>query len=284
MKRVTLPHNQSVPALGLGTWGFGDRRETRDSEIAAIELALTMGYRLIDTAEMYGSGGAEEIIGIALERAITQRIATRDDVFIVSKVYPHNASRQGVIDACARTLDRLRVESVDLYLLHWRGRIPLATTLHGFERLLADGRIRRWGVSNFDVEDTEELWRLPGGSACAANQVYYSVSERGVEFDLLPWQRQRRVPLMAYCPIDRGSAAGNDTLAAIGAARGATAAQVALAWILRHPDVIAIPKASREAHLRENLAAADIELTTEELAAIDKAFPPPTHKQPLTMY
>src|SRR5690606_25536178 len=190
MKRVTLPHNQSVPALGLGTWGFGDRRETRDSEIAAIELALTMGYRLIDTAEMYGSGGAEEIIGIALERAITQRITTRDDVFIVSKVYPHNASRQGVIDACARTLDRRGVAGVDLYLLPWRGRGPRGTRLRGFERRLADGRSRRWGVSNFEVEGSEELWRLPGGSACAANPVYYPVSERGVEFDVVPWQRQ----------------------------------------------------------------------------------------------
>jgi diketogulonate reductase-like aldo/keto reductase len=284
MKFVSLSGRRSVPALGLGTWRYGESRQSRSREIAAIELALAIGYRLIDTAEMYGSGGAEEVIGAGLGRALDQRIVSRDDVFIVSKVYPHNATRNGVTEACARTLDRLRVDYLDLYLLHWRGRTPLAATVEGFERLQADNRIRQWGVSNFDVDDMEDLWRVPVGSACVANQVYYSVSERGLEYDLLPWQRQRQVPLMAYCPIDRGSAANNGVLAGIGAVRGATAAQVALAWILRHPDVIAIPKAVGEDHLRENLAAADIDLATDELAAIDKAFPPPARKVPLTMY
>jgi diketogulonate reductase-like aldo/keto reductase len=283
MKQVTLPGGDTVPALGLGTWRMGENRRSRGREVAAIGLAIALGYRLIDTAEMYGEGGAEEVIGEALRDAIGGRVVRREDLFLVSKVYPHNASRQGVLDACARSLDRLGVESLDLYLLHWRGQYPLAKTVEGFETLQADGRIRQWGVSNCDVKDMDELWRVKGGDACAANQVYYSVSTRGIEFDLLPWLRRHRVPVMAYSPIDQGAATKDSTLAAIGAARGATAAQVALAWVLRHPDAIAIPKAAREDHLRQNIAAADIELTADELTKIDRAFPPPTRKRRLAM-
>jgi len=283
MKMVSLPSGAKVPALGLGTWRMGENARSRKQEVAAVRFALEAGYRLIDTAEMYGEGGAEEVIGAALADAIGNRVVRREELFIVSKVSPHNASRQGVVSACERSLKRLGIEHIDLYLLHWRGQHALSATVEGFEALRAAGRIRHWGVSNLDAEDMEELWRAQGGSACAANQVYYSASERGVEFDLLPWQRRHRVPLMAYCPIDQGAAAKDRTLGAIGARRGATAAQVALAWVLRHPDVIAIPKAVREEHLRENLAAAAIELIAEELAEIDRAFPPPNRKRRLAM-
>jgi diketogulonate reductase-like aldo/keto reductase len=283
MKTLRLPTGTIVPALGLGTWRMGDHRRTRASESAAVRVAIDIGYRLIDTAEMYGDGGAEEVVGAAIRDAVTAGAVRRDDLRLVSKVYPHNASRQGVVDACERSLRRLGVDYIDLYLLHWRGNHPLDATVEGFEALVESGRIHHWGVSNFDVGDMDELWRVKGGRACAANQVYYSASERGIEFDLIPWQRRQRVPLMAYCPIDQGAAATNATLTAIGAARNATAAQVALAWVLRHPDVIAIPKAVREDHLRENFAAADIDLTAEELAEIDHAFPPPARKHPLAM-
>jgi diketogulonate reductase-like aldo/keto reductase len=283
MKTVTLPTDTILPALGLGTWRMGEDSRTRAREIAAVRFALDIGYRLIDTAEMYGDGGAEEVVGEAVADAMAHQALRREDLFIVTKVYPHNASRKGVIDACDRSVRRLGVDYIDLYLLHWRGNYPLATTVEGFESLRESGRIRGWGVSNFDVDDMDELWRAKEGQACAANQVYYSASERGIEFDLLPWQRRHRVPLMAYCPIDQGAAATNATLAEIAAARNATAAQVALAWVLRHPDVIAIPKAVREDHLRENLASADIALTAAELAEIDRAFPPPRRKRPLAM-
>jgi diketogulonate reductase-like aldo/keto reductase len=283
MTTVSLPTGTTVPALGLGTWRMGENGGTRTQEVAAVRLALEIGYRLIDTAEMYGEGGAEEVVGSAVADAMTNRVVRREDLFIVSKVYPHNASRKGVVAACERSLRRLKLDYVDLYLLHWRGSHPLTATVEGFQALLESGRIHHWGVSNFDVDDMNELCRTNGGQACAANQVYYSASERGIEFDLLPWQRRYHVPLMAYCPIDQGAAATNATLAAIGAARNATAAQVALAWVLRHPDVVAIPKAVREAHLRDNLAAADLALTAEELAQIDRAFPPPRRKGPLAM-
>jgi diketogulonate reductase-like aldo/keto reductase len=283
MRAVTLPGGGAVPALGLGTWRIGEDKRTRTRDVDAVRLAIDIGYRLIDTAEMYGEGGAEQVVGAAVADAIANHVVRREDLFIVSKVYPHNASRNGVVEACERSVRRLGVDYIDLYLLHWRGDHPLAATVEGFESLEARGLVHHWGVSNFDVGDMDELWRAKGGRACAANQVYYSASERGIEFDLLPWQRRHHLPLMAYCPIDQGAAATNATLAAIGASRNATAAQVALAWVLRHPDVIAIPKAVRESHLRENLAAADIALTAEELAEIDRAFPPPAAKQPLAM-
>lgn len=283
MKVATLATGATVPALGLGTWRLGEDSGKRANESAAVRLALELGYRLVDTAEMYGDGGAEEVVGAAVADAMANSVVRREDLFIVSKVYPHNASRKGVVEACERSVRRLGVDCIDLYLLHWRGSHPLAATVEGFESLRARGLIRDWGVSNFDVDDMDELWRTAGGQRCAANQVYYSPSERGIEFDLLPWQGRHQVPLMAYSPIDQGAAATNSTLAAVGARRNATAAQVALAWVLRHPDVIAIPKAARESHLRENLAASDIELTAEDLTAIDREFPPPRGKRPLAM-
>ena len=283
MNTVALPGGRLLPALGLGTWRMGEAPGTREKETAAVVSALESGYRLIDTAEMYGEGGAERVVGAAVAEAVGRGVVRREDLVLVSKVYPHNATARGVIEACARSLDRLGTRYIDLYLLHWRGQHPLASTVEGFETLKGDGRIRDWGVSNFDVEDMDELWHVDGGRACAINQVYYSATERGIEFDLLPWQRRHHVPLMAYCPVDQGAAATNPVLAAVAAARGVTAAQVALAWILRHPDVIAIPKAIRANHQRENLAAAGLALTPGDLARIDAALPPPTRKRPLAM-
>ncbi len=280
---VVLPDGSRFPALGLGTWHMGERARTRADEVAAVRLALELGYRLIDTAEMYGEGGAEQVVGAALTSACADGIVRREDVTIVTKVYPHNASRSGVVAACDRSLARLGLDHVELYLLHWQGQHPLAETVAGFERLVDAGKIRRWGVSNFDRDAMRALRRVRGGDACAANQVYYSASERGIEFDLLPWQREHGIPTMAYCPIDQGALAQSPVFATIGARHGATAAQVALAWLLRQPDVIAIPKAVREAHLRENLDATRVRLDSQDFAEIDAAFPPPVEGSPLAM-
>lgn len=281
MRSVPLPGGRALPALGLGTWRMGEHARTRAAETDAVLAALVLGYRLVDTAEMYGEGGAERIVGAALAQALRDRVLTRDDLFIVSKVYPHHAGRRDAIDACARSLDRLGVDRIDLYLLHWRGATPLAETVDAFETLKADGRIDDWGVSNFDVDDLEELMRVDGGAACATNQVYYSAAERGIEYALLPHQRTLRMPVMAYSPVDQGALANDAAFARIGARRGATAAQVALAWVLRSPDVIAIPKAVRNAHLHENLAAAMLQLDEQDLREIDAHHPPPTRKRPL---
>lgn len=273
----------SIPSLGLGTWRMGEHADAADAEIAAVRSALQMGYRLIDTAEMYGEGGAETVVGTALREAFAAGDVRREDVIVVSKVYPHNASREGVRRACSRSLQRLGLDQIDIYLLHWRGEYPLTETLDGFADLMAAGQIRRWGVSNFDTDDMAELWSLPGGDLCATNQVYYSLEARGIEHDLLPWQHQRKLPLMAYSPIAQGALAGHPEVAAIAADLGCSAAQVALAWVLRHPEVIAVPKAVGAKHLCDNLAAAGMTLPPEALARLDAAFPPPRGKEPLAM-
>jgi diketogulonate reductase-like aldo/keto reductase len=278
MKTVVLSDQSEVHALGLGTWRMGESAASRKAEVAAIRSAINIGYRLFDTAEMYGEGGAEEVLGQALADAMRAGDVKREDLFIVSKVYPHNASRTGVQAACDRSRKRLQLDMIDLYLLHWRGQHPLAQTVAGFEDLRAKGHIRRWGVSNFDTADMQELAALPDGAHCAANQVYFSLSERGAEFDLLPWLQARSMPLMAYCPIDQGRIARDATLARIGAAHQASAAQVALAWVLSRHGVIAIPKAVQEAHLRENFAAAGLVLSGADFAALDAQFAPPAKK------
>lgn len=283
MKLVTLPGGAAIPALGLGTWRLGESDATRKAEVAALRTALGLGYRLFDTAEMYGEGGAERVLGEALRGAFAAGDVTRDEVFVVSKIYPHNASRRGAVAACERSLARLSLERIDLYLLHWPGSHPLAETVDAFETLRAEGRIARWGVSNFDLADMQALQRADAKGLCATNQVWYSASQRGVEFDLLPWQRDRRMPLMAYSPIDQAALARHGALEAIGRRLGASAAQVALAWALRSADVIAIPKAVRAEHLRDNLAAADLALDADALAAIDAAFPAPRRKRRLAM-
>jgi diketogulonate reductase-like aldo/keto reductase len=284
MRHLDLPPGTkplSLPVLGLGTWRFGESRAKRAAEIASIRTALELGYRLIDTAEMYGEGGAEEVVGAALKDAIRAGDVRRDEVIVVSKVYPHNASRGGTLAACDRSRRRLGLDQIDIYLLHWRGQHPLGETVEAMQELAAAGNIRRWGVSNFDVDDMEELTSI--SEDCALNQVWYSLGERDPEFALLPWLRAHGLPLMAYSPIDQGRAAEDPVLGEIAARRGLTAAQVALAGVLAQPDVIAIPKATGAAHLRENLAAADVALSQAELRTIERRFPPPTRKAPLAM-
>lgn len=280
MRFTTLAGN--LPVLGLGTWRMGESSRTRAAEISAVRCALDLGYRLIDTAEMYGEGGAEEIVGAATSAAIAAGTVHREDLVIVSKVYPHNAGRRGAIAACERSLKRLKLDYLDIYLLHWRGQHPLVDTVAAFEELHGRGLIRRWGVSNFDVADMQGLWQ-GAGRHCALNQVYYSASTRGVEFDLLAWHRKHQVATMAYSPIDEGTLARDRTFAAIGRRHGVSAARAALAWVLRQPDLVAIPKAVSEEHLRDNLTAVDLMLTAEDLAEIDARFPPPQRKQSLGM-
>lgn len=278
-RTVETPQGDRWPALGLGTWRMGEDGARRAAEVAALREAFEIGYRLVDTAEMYGEGGAEEVLGEAIAGALRDGALKRDDLVVVSKVYPHNASERGVVEACERSLRRLGLAQLDLYLLHWRGSVPLAETVAGFEALRARGLIRRWGVSNFDVADLREL---PAG-ACAANQVYYSLSARGLEFDLLPYQREQRMPLMAYSPLDVGALANHRGLRAVAGRHAATPAQVALAWVLRQPEVIAIPKAVQTRHLKLNWAAAKLRLTPDDLADLDRSFPPPRRKQALEM-
>ena len=284
MRHLDLPRGAaplSLPVLGLGTWRFGESGATRSAEMASVRTALELGYRLIDTAEMYGEGGAEEVVGAALDDALRAGDVRRDEVVVVSKVYPHNASRQGTRLACDRSRQRLGLDRIDVYLLHWRGAHPLVETVEALRELAATGGIGRWGVSNFDVDDMEELAGL--GDDCALNQVWYSLGERDPEFALLPWLRARGMPLMAYSPIDQGRVAEDPVLRAIAAARGLTATQVALARLLAHAGVMAIPKATGAAHLRENLAAVDVVLSADELRAIDRRYPPPTRKTTLAM-
>ncbi len=278
-RTVETPHGERWPTLGLGTWRMGEDLAQRAAEVAALREAFEIGYRLVDTAEMYGEGGAEEVVGAAIAGALGASGLRREDLVVVSKVYPHNASERGVVEACERSLKRLRLDQIDLYLLHWRGNVPLAETVAGFETLRARGLIRRWGVSNFDVDDLQEL---PAG-ACAANQVYYSLSARGLEFDLLPWQREHHMPLMAYSPLDVGALAQHRGLRTVAGRHAATSAQIALAWVLRQPGVMAIPKAVQSRHLKLNWAAAKIRLTPDDIADLDRAFPPPQRKQPLEM-
>jgi diketogulonate reductase-like aldo/keto reductase len=278
MKTVTLRDGQCVPALGQGTWRMGENKNKHADEVAALRLGIELGMTLIDTAEMYGEGGAEKVVADAID-------GQRERVFIVTKVYPHNASRTKMPQACERSLKRLRVDDVDLYLLHWREEAPpLTETVEAFEHLRAAGKIRRWGVSNFDVPDMKELFRVENGANCAANQVLYNIENRGIEFDLLPWSRKHKMPIMAYAPVGHGRGLLNNTiLKKIAQRHDATPAQIALAWVLRQPDVIAIPKASSEAHVRENARTIDIELTKEDLAEVDRVFPPPKSKQPLAV-
>jgi diketogulonate reductase-like aldo/keto reductase len=260
-----------MPVLGLGTWRIGEDPGHRAAEVKAVREAIALGYRLIDTAEMYGEGGAETVVGQAIAEALRAGDVRRDELFVVSKVYPHNASRRGTREACERSQQRLGLDAIDLYLLHWRGSHPLRDTVAAMHALVADGRIGHWGVSNFDTDDMEELAQLAGsGPACAANQVYLSLGERGM-------------PLMAYSPIDQGALAGDDRLGELAGRLGVTAAQLALAAVIARPGVAAIPKAVRSAHLKENLAAAELQLDAATLAELDRLHPPPRRKTPLAM-
>lgn len=276
IRQVRLPGGESVPALGQGTWYMGERASDRPAEIESLLRGMDLGLTLIDTAEMYADGGAEEVVGEAIA-------GRRDEVFLVSKVLPYNASRRGTIAACERSLRRMGTECIDLYLLHWRGSYDFEETVDAFETLIQAGKIRSWGVSNLDTDDMDELSELPGGSECRVNQVLYNLTRRGVEYDLLPWCRERGVPVMAYSPIEQGRLLKHPALAKVAERHDATPAQIALAWVMRHPDVIAIPKTSRAARVEENAKALQIELTAEDLAEFDAAFPPPTRKRHLEM-
>ncbi len=273
---VTLPSGIQIPALGLGTWQMGETKARARDEIDSLRLGIDLGMTLIDTAEMYGEGGAELIVGKALEDR-------RDEVFLVSKVYPWNASRQGTIAACEASLHRLGTDRIDLYLLHWRGEHPLAETIAAFEALKAAGKIGAWGVSNFDTADMEELFSLPDGVKCAANQVLYNLSRRGIEHDLLPWCQARGVPVMAYSPIEQGRLVHHPQLIHIAKAYQATPAQVALAFLLEREGVIAIPKSANLRREREHRDAVDLDISDEDWAVLDAAFPPPARKMALDM-
>jgi diketogulonate reductase-like aldo/keto reductase len=281
MKRLLLPSGREMPVLGQGTWNMGEDPGARRDEVAALRLGLELGMTLIDTAEMYGDGGAEEMVGEAIA-------GRRDEVFLVSKLYPHHADSAGVQAACERSLRRLGTDRIDLYLLHWRGNVPLAETLDAFARLREQGKIGDFGVSNFDLDDMQEAAALPGGELVATDQVLYNLSQRGIEWDLLPWCRERRIPLMAYSPLESNpqeaaGMLGDPQLAAVARRHGVTPAQVALAWLLRHDGVAVIPKAVRPQHVRENRAALDIVLDSEDLARLDAGFPAPRRRRPLAM-
>lgn len=276
MKTVTLPCGERVPAFGLGTWCMGDSRAARAEEVATLRLGLDRGLTLIDTAEMYGDGRAEQLVAEAIA-------GRRDEVFLVSKVLPHHATRRGTPAACERSLKRLGTDRIDLYLLHWRGDVPLAETLEALMALRRDGKIRHYGVSNLNSADLRELWPLAGGAAVATNQVLYNLVRRGIEWDLLPWLRERRVPLMAYSPLEQARLVRHPQLASFARRHGMTAAQAALAWLLANDDVIVIPKCSRRERLQENLGALDCILTAAQLAELGRLFPPPTGPRPLEM-
>jgi diketogulonate reductase-like aldo/keto reductase len=276
IRTIRLPAGDDVPVLGQGTWGMGEKPVRRADEVAALRLGLDLGMSLIDTAEMYGDGGAEEVVGEAFA-------GRRDEVFIVSKVLPTHASRLGVVTACERSLRRLRTDRIDLYLLHWRLGTPVAETVAGFEALKAAGKIRHWGVSNFDTADMIELAGVSDGRNVQTDQVLYNLRRRGIEYDLLPWCRERAIPVMAYSPVEQGVLAGDGRLAKIADRHGASRSQIALAWILRLDGVIAIPKASSPDHVRDNRAAHDLRLIPADLQELDRLFPPPASKQPLEM-
>ena len=276
LPNVELPSGEAVPQLGQGTWHMGESARKREAEIAALRLGLDLGLTLIDTAEMYSDGVAEGIVAEAIH-------GRRDECFIVTKVLPENSTRAGTIAACERSLKRLKTDRIDLYLLHWRGRPKLEETLSAFEALIAAGTIRYWGVSNFDVEDMAELLALPGGTQCATNQVLYNLRRRGIEAGLLPWCRDRGIPIMAYSPIEQGRLLHDRSLTAVAIRHRATPAQIALAWVLRQRDMMVIPKASSEAHVRENRAAFDIKLTEQDLGELNRAFPPPKGPRPLEL-
>ena len=276
MKHVILPSGEQVPALGMGTWMIGDDAGSRAEEIATLQHGIDLGMTLIDTAEMYGEGDSEALVGEAIR-------GRREQVFLVSKVYPHNAGRKAAQAACERSLKRLGVDCLDLYLLHWRGSVPFAETIEAFETLQAQGKIRHWGVSNLDLDDLQEWCDTPGGDAVAVNQVLYNLTRRGIEWELLPWCQQRQIPVMAYSPIEQSRLLRHRGFCQLASEHGLSPAQLALSWLLRQDGVIAIPKASTRQHLTDNFSALQCELDANVLDALDRLFPPPKRATPLEM-
>ena len=282
MKKVTI-NNQVLPALGIGTWEIGDDPKLRDEEIAAIRAGLDAGLSVIDTAEMYGNGRSEELVGEAIKPY------QRAKIFLISKVLPQNASRSKMRQSLQNSLQRLQTDYLDLYLYHWRGMVPLSATVSELQALQNEGLIRSWGVSNFDIDDMQELWQLPEGQNCVVNEDLYNLETRGIEYSLLPWQREHHVPLIAYSPLGRGPKMGstmmkNEAVLQVAEEHEASAYQILLAWVMQQPDVLAITKSSSSKHLLSNLKALDIELTPEDLQILGKAYPKPEHKEPLAIY
>lgn len=276
MKTIALPCGECVPAFGQGTWNMGEQRAIRAEEITTLRAGLDLGLTLIDTAEMYGEGRAEQLVAEAIA-------GRRDEAFLVSKVLPHHATRRGTVAACENSLKRLQTDRIDLYLLHWRGNVPLAETLEALMSLQSAGKIRHYGISNFDSADMQELWPLAGSTSVASNQLLYNLARRGIEWDLLPWLRKRRIPVMAYSPLEQARLLENAGLAQFAKRHGMTPAQAALAWLLVNDDIIVIPKCSRRERLKENFAALAQRLTAAQLAELDVLFPPPTGPRPLEM-
>ena len=276
MKTLQLPSGKEIPVLGQGTWRMGERANQKQAEIDALRLGIDLGMTLIDTAEMYGEGGAEKVVAEAIKDC-------RDEVYLVSKFYPYNASYDGLIKACDRSLSRLKTDYLDLYLLHWRGSIPLSETLKGLQHLKQAGKILDYGVSNFDTDDMEEAASLSGGKEIVTNQVLYNLMRRGIEWDLLPWCKKRDIPIMAYSPVEQRAFVNNSQLRDIAAKHDATSTQIALSWLLHQDNVISIPKATNPDHVRENRAAGDIKLTEEDLQELDRMFAPPKRKTSLAM-
>lgn len=278
-RTIQLPDGTTLPAIGQGTWYMGEKQSSRREEVQALRYGIERGMTVIDTAEMYAEGGAEEVTGEAIADC-------RDDVFLVSKVYPHHADRKQMITACERSLSRLGTDRLDLYLLHWRGGVPLEETVEALEQLKQSGKILRWGVSNLDTEDMQELWNIPAGQHCAVNQVLYHAASRGIEYELLPWLRERRIPVMAYCPLAQGGRLRKELLEhaviqEIAKDRGVSPSQIALSWVIRDGDILAIPKAVKLEHVAENAAAMDVILTQDEIVRLNEAFPAPKGKVPL---
>ena len=276
MKTIQLKSGQAIPTLGMGTWRMGENSQYFEDEVNALRHGLDLGFSLIDTAEMYGEGGAEEVIAKAIE-------GRRQSVFLVSKVYPHNASREGAIAACNRSLKRLNTDYIDLYLLHWRGAYPLSETLKAFQQLKQQGKIRDYGVSNFDTDDMEEALKTNGGEAIVTNQVLYNLSRRGIEYNLLPWSTNHQITIMAYSPVEQGRILKNSALQKIAKESAVSTAQIAIAWLLHRPNVIVIPKSSRPEHIEQNYAAQEIALSPQEIETLEAAFPAPSRSIPLQM-
>ena len=283
--RMISANGLQIPVLGQGTWYIGENRQKEQSEIATLRRGIELGLSLIDTAEMYGSGRSELLIGKALEGI------NRSEYQLVSKVYPHNAGKSSIFASCEASLKRLKVDYLDLYLLHWRGSVPLSETVQCMEQLVSEGKIRRWGVSNFDVYDMEELWRVQNGKNCAVNQVLYHIGSRGTEYDLIPWLKERGIGMMAYCPLaqagrlsrGRNSILTNSALISVAEKYNISVMQLMLAFTLRQTNLIAIPKASSPLHVEENAVAFDLDISAEDWSMVDKAFPAPTSKMPLDM-
>ncbi|WP_254897364.1 aldo/keto reductase [Amycolatopsis sp. Hca4] len=273
-RSVALPSGELVPALGQGTWGWAEHPDSRADEMAALRLGLDLGMTLVDTAEMYADGGSEELVGEAIA-------GRRDEVFLVDKVLPGNADRQGTLDACRRSLGRLRTDRIDLYLLHWRGRVPLGETVAAFDELVRGGQIRHWGVSNFDTRDLADLAAVAGGGDVATDQILYNLQRRGPEFDLIPHCRQRGLPVMAYSPVEQGRLLEHPALAEVASRHGITPARAALAWVLRSDGMIAIPRAGSPEHVRDNAAALEVQLDEDDVRLLDQAFPPPRTRRAL---